>query len=140
MLLFPAKTKYKKSQKRCINLIKKENNYNYPTIGFSGLKSLVSCRLTASQIESVRKIISKNLKKKNKVKLKFVIFPDLPVTKKSAGIRMGKGKGNIEYWCFLLKRGRIVFELNRNQIPIQKIFSCFLNSLYKLPGKWSIII
>jgi large subunit ribosomal protein L16 len=135
MILFPIKTKYKKSHKRNRILYKTEFLSNQPSLGFSGLKALSSFRATSKQIEAVRKVITKNIKKKYKSRLKFSIFPHLPITKKSSGIRMGKGKGNVEYWCFLIKKGKILFELNKKQVPMQKAFSCFSLASDKLPGK-----
>jgi len=91
-----------------------ENRYILPKVGKMGLKILNSFRLTAKQIETIRKIIKRKMSKKTKEKLILNVFPDLPVTKKSSGLRMGKGKGHIEYWCVPVIKGRILFEITEN--------------------------
>lgn len=140
MQLFPLKTKFKKQHRRR-NLLKKiEYNYNFPLKNFAGLKATSTFRLTSTQIEAARKIVAKFIRKKFKIKLRFCIFPDLPVTKKSSGVRMGKGKGNIDFWCFLVKRGRIIFEINKTIVPRSIIFKAFSIVTKKLPGFSSIII
>lgn len=140
MLLFPAKTKFKKAHKRYKHLERSEFNYNQPLAGFFGLKTLFSFRITALQIEAVRKSVAKNLKKRFKNKLKITFFPDIPVTKKSSGIRMGKGKGNVDHWCFLIKKGRVLFELDAKAIDKAAAFHCFLLASRKLPSRFLPII
>lgn len=140
MLLFPSKTKFKKAHKRYKHLRSSEANYNQPLLGFFGLKALFSFRITALQIEAVRKSVAKNLKRRFKNKLKITFFPDIPVTKKSSGIRMGKGKGNVDHWCFLVKKGRILFELDAKAIDKAAAFNCFLLASRKLPSQFLPII
>jgi large subunit ribosomal protein L16 len=67
-----------------------------------------SCRVTAKQLESSRKSMLKKMKKLGKLVLR--IFPDVPITKKPAEVRMGKGKGALDYWCSTVNSGRILFE------------------------------
>ncbi len=77
--------------------------------GEYGLKALESAWITANQIEAVRLAIGRYLKKGGKLWIR--IFPDKPVTKKPAETRMGKGKGNVDHYVAVVKRGRIMFEL-----------------------------
>lgn len=112
MILFPAKTKYKKYKKSKDRFLGYDNKYFLPNVGVYGLKILQSRRITVRQLEAARKVIRKKLKGKVKEHVMLTIFPDLPLTKKSSGVRMGKGKGNIEAWCFPLNIGRILFELS----------------------------
>ena len=140
MQLFPVKVKFKKQHRRRNLLTKKEVNYITPLKGFSGIKATSSFRLTSTQIESSRKVITKHIRKKFKSKLRFCIFPDLPITKKSTGVRMGKGAGNIDFWCFPVLKGRVLFEVNKNIIPISVIFKAFSSVTNKLPGSSKIIL
>jgi large subunit ribosomal protein L16 len=142
MLLFPNKTKFKKYHKNNSKLKKNELGVNQPQVGFSGLKFLGSFRLSAKHIETVKKVIVRVVKRKFKYKTKLVlnVFPDLPITKKSSGVRMGKGKGNIDYWCFLVKAGRVLFEFNYNKVPFGVIFNSFAMVSSKMPVKTLIVL
>jgi large subunit ribosomal protein L16 len=142
MLLFPTKTKYKKYHKNSSKLKKKEISINQPSVGFSGLKIIRSHRITASHIETIKKVIVRVVKRKFKSKVKLILkfFPDLPITKKSSGIRMGKGKGNVEYWCFLAKAGRILLEFDNRLLPLGVIFNAFTLVSSKLPIKSVVIL
>lgn len=85
--------------------------YRGSTVAFGkyGLKALAPAWITARQIEAARIAISRHIKRGGKVWIR--IFPDKPVTKKPAETRMGKGKGNPEFWVAVVKPGRIMFEL-----------------------------
>lgn len=139
MILFANKNKFKKYQKLKHRLIGKENRYIIPKVGVFGLKFLGSIRLSVQQIESVRKVIRRKMLKKIKEHVKISVFPDLPVTRKSSGVRMGKGKGNIDFWCFPVNMGRIVFELG-GAIPIYNAYSCLLAGANKLPFKCRVVL
>ena len=78
--------------------------------GSFGLKALEPERVTARQIESARKAITRHLKRAGKMWIR--IFPDVPVSKKPAEVRMGKGKGSNEFWACRVKPGRIMFEVD----------------------------
>jgi large subunit ribosomal protein L16 len=78
------------------------------TFGNIGIKALKSGRISAKQLESVRKLVIKKLKSKSKIWIR--IFPYLPVTAKPTEVRMGKGKGSLAYWCCPVQAGRILFE------------------------------
>jgi len=106
-MLMPKKTKYRKVQKgRIRGLSKGARKIEF---GEYGLMAIEPGKLTARQIESVRVALSRRLKKVGELFLR--VFPDRPVTKKPAEVRMGKGKGNPEFWAAIVKRGRIVCEV-----------------------------
>ena len=107
-MLFPKRTKYRKAHKGRIHGIAKGGfALNF---GAFGLKALQPERLTARQIEAARRAITRHIKRQGRVWIR--IFPDLPVSKKPAEVRMGKGKGTPEYWACRVKPGRILFELD----------------------------
>jgi large subunit ribosomal protein L16 len=132
----PKKTKYKKYHKGKFPL--KKNSSIQLKFGFFGLKCLESCRLTSSQIEAFRQNINRKLKKKGKIWIN--VFPDLPVTSKPSEVRMGKGKGSIDYWVTKISSGRILFEVSgiyglNEQILINNLKS----ASQKLPIKTCIV-
>jgi len=87
---------------------RKEFRVNHLVHGDFGIKSLRSCRLTAKQLESARKTMTKKMKRVGRILLR--VFPDIPVTSKPAEVRMGKGKGSFDHWCSNVNSGRILFE------------------------------
>ena len=107
-MLSPKKTKYRKQFKGRIHGSSKGNySLNY---GSFGLKAMDPERVTSRQIEAARKAITRYLKRAGRMWIR--IFPDVPVSKKPAEVRMGKGKGSIEYWACRVKPGRIMFEVD----------------------------
>jgi len=80
------------------------------TFGAYGLKALEPERVTARQIEATRRAITRHMKRRGRVWIR--IFPDVPVTKKPTEVRMGKGKGSVEFWAAKVKPGRIMFEID----------------------------
>ena len=107
-MLSPKKTKYRKQFKGRIHGNSKGNfSLNY---GSFGLKAMEPERVTSRQIEAARKAITRYLKRAGRMWIR--IFPDVPVSKKPAEVRMGKGKGSIEYWACRVKPGRILFEVD----------------------------
>ena len=107
-MMSPKKTKYRKQHKGRIHGNAKGNfKLNF---GNYGLKAMEPERITARQIEAARKAITRHLKRAGRLWIR--IFPDLPVSKKPAEVRMGKGKGSIEYWACRIKPGRIMFEVD----------------------------
>ena len=107
-MLSPKKTKYRKQFKGRIHGAAKGNySLNY---GSFGLKALEPERVTSRQIEAARKAITRYLKRAGRMWIR--VFPDVPVSKKPAEVRMGKGKGSIEYWACRIKPGRIMFEVD----------------------------
>jgi large subunit ribosomal protein L16 len=133
MILFPAKLKFKKYHKAKYKFLGVDYKYNFPRVGVFGLKILSSKRITSQQIESVRQVIRRKIKTKTTEHLKISVFPDLPVTKKSSGLRMGKGKGNFEFWAVPILQGRVVFELSGNLNKFSA-FKALLSGGKKLPG------
>jgi len=107
-MLQPKKTKFRKSQKGKIKGFAQRGNRI--AFGTFGLKAVEPVRITSRQIEAARIVITRHLKREGKVWIR--IFPDVPVTKKPAEVRMGKGKGNPEYWVSLVKPGKIMFEVD----------------------------
>ena len=80
------------------------------TFGHYALKTTEPERITARQIEAARRAMTRHMKRQGRVWIR--IFPDLPVTKKPTEVRMGKGKGSVEYWAAKVKPGRIMFEID----------------------------
>merc|ERR1712078_928533 len=83
---------------------------NTVEFGSIGMRALGNSRITARQIESARKAINRYIKREGKLLIR--IFPDKPITKKPIEVRQGKGKGSVEYWVALIKKGKILFELD----------------------------
>lgn len=134
MLLHPKKTKYKKLKK---GKLKKFNHKNHVLkYGNVGLKIIESGRITSRQLESARRTINRKIKRKGKVWIR--VYPNLPITSKSNESRMGKGKGNISYWCAKVTSGTLIFEImNKN---VNDSIKSLLSGGNKLPLKSKIII
>ena len=107
-MLLPRKTRYRKQQKGRIKGIE-TRGYNLD-FGTFGLKTLEPGRITSRQIEACRITISRTMKREGKIWIR--IFPDKPITKKPAEVRMGKGKGAPEYWVAPVRPGKIMFEID----------------------------
>ena len=107
-MMQPKKTKYRKQFKGRIHGASKGGTaLNF---GSHGLKSLEPERVTARQIEAARRAITRQMKRQGRVWIR--IFPDVPVTSKPTEVRMGKGKGAVDFWACRVKPGRIMFELD----------------------------
>src|SRR5436190_11759986 len=107
-MLSPKKTKYRKQFKgRIHGLAKGGFTLNF---GSYGLKAVEPERITAREIEAARRAITREMKRQGRVWIR--IFPDVPVTGKPTEVRMGKGKGAVEYWAARVKPGRIMFEID----------------------------
>jgi large subunit ribosomal protein L16 len=107
-MLQPKKTKYRKAFKgRIHGAAKGGTSLN---LGSYGLKAMEPERLTARQIEAARRAITRHMRRAGRVWIR--IFPDVPVSKKPAEVRMGSGKGSPELWVARVKPGRIIFELD----------------------------
>lgn len=107
-MLQPKRTKFRKQFKGRIHGVAK-GGFELSFGGF-GLKALEPERVTARQIEAARRAITREMKRQGRVWIR--VFPDTPVTAKPTEVRMGKGKGAIEYWAAKVKPGRIVFEID----------------------------
>ena len=107
-MLQPKRTKFRKQFKgRIHGLAKGGSELNF---GSYGLKSTEPERVTARQIEAARRAITRQMKRQGRVWIR--IFPDVPVTSKPTEVRMGKGKGSVDYWAARVKPGRIMFEID----------------------------
>lgn len=106
-MLQPKKTKYRKMHKGR----NRGNATSGDKVSFGeyGLKTIDRGRITARQIEAARRAMTRHVKRGGKVWIR--IFPDKPVTKKPVEVRMGKGKGNVEYWVALTQPGRVLYEM-----------------------------
>ena len=107
-MLQPVRTKFRKAFKGRIHGAAKSGfSLNF---GAYGLMALEPERVTARQIEAARRAITRQMKRQGRVWIR--IFPDVPVSDKPAEVRMGKGKGAIEYWAARVAPGRIMFEID----------------------------
>ncbi len=128
-MLQPKKPKYRKQFKgRMHGNSKGGNLLNF---GSYGLKALTPARVTSRQIESARRCIARHLKRAGKVWIR--IFPDVPITKKPAEVRQGKGKGSVEFWAAKVKPGKILFEIDG--VPKNLAIEAFELASAKLPNK-----
>lgn len=126
-MLQPKRVKYRKMQKgRVKGLAQRGHQIAF---GSFGLKALEPMWMTARQIEAVRVIFSRTMKRQGYIWMR--IFPDKPVTKKPAEVRMGKGKGAPEYWVAVIKPGRILFEIEG--VPKEVAQKAMKQASYKLP-------
>ncbi len=106
-MLQPKRTKFRKQQTGRNNGTALRGSS--VSFGEYGLKSLSRGRMTARQIEAARRAISRHVKRGGKIWIR--IFPDKPITKKPLEVRMGKGKGSVEYWVAQIKPGTMLFEI-----------------------------
>tara|TARA_B100001013_G_scaffold273213_1_gene173931 strand:- start:312 stop:725 length:414 start_codon:yes stop_codon:yes gene_type:complete len=107
-MLQPQKPKFKKQHKGRIH--GKATSGTKLNFGAFGLKAADPGRINGRQIEAARRAITREMKREGRVWIR--IFPDVPVTKKPAEVRMGKGKGSVEYWVSRIHPGRILFEVD----------------------------
>ena len=106
-MLQPKRTKFRKQQKlRNRGLALRGNKVSF---GEFGLQSTARGRLTARQIEAGRRAINRHIRRGGKVWIR--VFPDKPITEKPLEVRMGKGKGNVEYWVAQIKPGKMLYEI-----------------------------
>jgi len=115
-MLQPKRTKYRKAFKGRISGAAK-GGFNLD-FGSYGLKAMEPDRLTARQIEAARRAITRHMKRAGRVWIR--VFPDVPVSKKPAEVRMGSGKGAPEFWAARVKPGRVLFELDGVPVTVAK--------------------
>jgi large subunit ribosomal protein L16 len=127
MLLRPKQTKFKKVFKGKIYGI--EQKAVHLKFGTVGLKSLEIGRLSAKQIEATRRVIARKLKRMGKVFIR--IYPSIPVTSKPIEVRMGKGKGSVDYWICRVKPGQILYEIGGIQPSVA--MAALKSAAQKLP-------
>ena len=133
-MLSPKRQKYRKMQKgRMKGLSQRGHRLSN---GMFGIKSLDSKFITSRQIEAARIAATRYMKREGQLWIK--IFPDKPITKKPLEVRMGKGKGAVEYWAAVVKPGRILFEVGGVPIDIAK--EALRLAAQKLPVKTKFII
>jgi len=115
-MLQPKRTKFRKMQKgRMKGLATRGAELAF---GSFGIKSLEPCWITSRQIEAARIAVTRFMKREGQVWIR--IFPDKPVTKKPAEVRMGKGKGAPEYWVSVVRPGRLIFEAEGVPLAVAK--------------------
>lgn len=133
-MLQPKKTKYRKVQK---GRMKGNSGRGHQlSNGMFGIKSLDSNFLTSRQIEAARIAATRYMKREGQLWIK--IFPDKPITKKPLEVRMGKGKGAVEYWAAVVKPGRILFEVGG--VPLEVAREALRLAAQKLPVKTKFVI
>ena len=128
-MMQPKRTKFRKQHKgRIKGAAKGGTALNF---GQFGLKAMQPERITARQIEAARRAIQRHVKRSGRLWIR--IFPDVPVTGKPAEVRMGKGKGSVEYWAARVDMGRIMFEMDG--VPEELARGAFERAAAKLPIK-----
>ena len=133
-MLQPKRTKYRKVQK---GRMKGDSQRGHTlSNGMFGIKSLDSAFLTSRQIEAARIAATRFMKREGQLWIK--IFPDKPITKKPLEVRMGKGKGAVEYWAAVVKPGRIMFEVGGVPLDIAK--EALRLAAQKLPVKTKFVV
>ena len=133
-MLQPKRTKYRKVQKgRMKGNAGRGHQLSY---GMFGIKSMDSNFLTSRQIEAARIAATRYMKREGQLWIK--IFPDKPITKKPLEVRMGKGKGAVEYWAAVVKPGRVLFEVGG--VPLDVAKEALRLAAQKLPVKTKFII
>ena len=133
-MLQPKKTKFRKMQKG--KMKGNAQRGNKLSFGTFGIKALEEAWITARQIEASRIAVTRYMKRQGQVWIR--IFPDKPITKKPAEVRMGKGKGSPEYWAATVKPGRILFECDGVDFDTAK--EALRLAAQKLPIKTKFII
>jgi large subunit ribosomal protein L16 len=132
-MLQPKKTKFKKQHKGRIHGNAKGGSEL--AFGSYGLKAMTPERITSRQIEAARRAITRHMRRAGRLWIR--IFPDVPVTSKPLGVRMGKGKGAVEYWVCRVKPGRIMFEMDG--VKPEVAFEALTLASAKLPVKTKIV-
>jgi large subunit ribosomal protein L16 len=126
-MLQPARTKYRKQQKgRNTGIATRGNRVAF---GEYGLKATTRGRLTARQLEAARRTLSRHIKRGGRVWIR--VFPDKPISRKPAEVRMGNGKGNPEYFVCEIQPGKIIFEMDGVDAALAK--EAFALAAAKLP-------
>ena len=115
-MLQPKRTKYRKAFKGRISGAAK-GGFSLD-FGAFGLKAMEPDRLTARQIEAARRAITRHMKRAGRVWIR--VFPDVPISKKPAEVRMGSGKGAPEFWAARVKPGRVLFELDGVSVQVAR--------------------
>ena len=133
-MLMPKRVKYRKQMRG--RMKGKASRGTEIHFGDYGLQALEPAWISARQIEACRRAMVREMKRRGKVWIR--IFPDKPITKRAAESRMGKGKGEVEYWAAVVKPGRIMFEIGGDVVDSTALRALKLAS-YKLPIKTKIV-
>ena len=128
-MLSPKKTKFRKQQKGRIRGAAKGGTDVH--FGEFGLQAITSGRITARQIEAARIAMTRHVKRQGKIWIR--VFPDKPISKKPAETRMGKGKGAVDHWVAVVKRGRVMYEMDG--VPEDLAREALRLASHKLPIK-----
>ncbi|QIQ42076.1 MAG: 50S ribosomal protein L16 [Buchnera aphidicola (Microlophium carnosum)] len=131
-MLQPKRTKFRKMHKGRNRGLASGTDINF---GSFGLQAIDRGRLTARQIESARRAITRCIKRQGKMWIR--VFPDKPITQKPLEVRMGKGKGNVEYWVALVQPGKILYELDG--VTEEESREAFKLAAAKLPIKTTFV-
>lgn len=133
-MLQPKKTKHRKAHKGRI----RGNAQRGAMISFGsfGLKALEPKWITNRQIEAARQALTRHMKREGNVWIR--IFPDKPITRKPAEVRMGKGKGNLEFWAAVVKPGLLMFEVDG--VPMKVAQEALELAAQKLPIKTKFVV
>jgi len=132
-MLQPARTKYRKQQKgRNKGIATRGARVSF---GEYGLKALGRGRLTARQLEAARRALSRHIKRGGRVWIR--VFPDKPISRKPAEVRMGNGKGNPEYFVCEIQPGKIIYEMDGVDAALAK--EAFALAAAKLPFKTAVV-
>ena len=132
-MLMPKRVKYRRVHRgRMTGKALRGNTISY---GDYAIQALEPCWMTANQIESARRAMTRYIKRGGKIWIK--VFPDKPVTKKPAEVRMGSGKGAPEYWVAVVKPGRVLFEMSG--VPVYVAREAMRLAAHKLPVKTKFI-
>ena len=133
-MLQPKRSKHRKAQKGRIRAVAKRGTML--SFGSFGLKAVEPIWLTNRQIESARQAMTRAMKREGNVWIR--IFPDKPITRKPAEVRMGKGKGNPEFWAAVVEPGRILFEADG--VSLQVAREAMELAAAKLPIKTQFVV
>ena len=131
-MLQPKRTKFRKMMKNRNRGLAAGHNVSFGDIG---LQATGRCRMTARQIEAARRAMTRHVKRQGKIWIR--VFPDKPITKKPLEVRMGKGKGSVEYWVAQIQPGRMLFEVEG--IPAEVAERAFALASAKLPFKTTFV-
>lgn len=131
-MLQPKRTKFRKMHKGRNRGLAAGTDVSFGTFG---LKAVGRGRLNARQIEAARRTMTRAVKRQGKIWIR--IFPDKPITEKPLEVRMGKGKGNVEYWVALIQPGKVLYEMDG--VPEELARKAFKLATAKLPIKTTFV-
>jgi len=131
-MLQPKRMKFRKMHKGRNRGLAKGSEVSF---GEFGLKAVGRGRLTARQIEAARRAMTRHVKRQGKIWIR--VFPDKPITAKPLEVRMGKGKGNVEYWVCQIQPGRVLYEMEG--VPEELAREAFALAATKLPMKTTFV-